>query len=541
MAEQAVPSKRKKRAPKVIYFNIDSTQYPAISRCGKRLGWRTTKSTEKNVLFWADLNVGVDFCLSMRPWQFVNHFPGTFAISRKVELWRTYERVRRLFPELYTFHPLSFILPTQLSDLQRHMQTSTLQKRTFIVKPDLGAQGRGIFLVMDPDSLIGHDDSAIAQQYIAPFLLGGLKFDLRIYALVTSIAPLRIYVYDEGMSRFCTAAYRKPRPHNLKDVFCHLTNYSVNKKNENFRQPTEEAAGHKRSLTSVLSELSGLGGDVARLRRKIDDLVVLTVLAAQPFIAHNYRASVRADDGKSRCFEILGFDVLIDKRMNPWLLEVNSSPSLLCESPFDKDLKENLITGAMNIIDLDAAFKKKTIAYERGRTVRRISGTADAGDGKRLWNPERETKIAQTTRWRLIHPGDDRQDVYDQVLAEVQKLPIDGVAETAASQRRREAVQQAIHDKEATQQPPAKKPNKVRAVDHPPAPPIQIGRTPRSQLLLREAKLSRLRSEAKREQAARIQATEQPQGPPPRGRGRPSACERLPPFATQQLVLELDL
>jgi hypothetical protein len=48
----AAPPKQKKKGPKVIYFNIDNTQYPAIARCGKRLGWRPTESTEKNLLFW---------------------------------------------------------------------------------------------------------------------------------------------------------------------------------------------------------------------------------------------------------------------------------------------------------------------------------------------------------------------------------------------------------------------------------------------------------------------------------------------------------
>jgi tubulin polyglutamylase TTLL6/13 len=136
----------------------------------------------------------MDFCLTLRSRQFVNHFPGTFGISRKVELWRTYKRVRRLFPDLYTFHRLLFVLPTQLSDLQRRMRTSTLQKRTLIVKPDRGAQGRGIFLMMNPNDLVGYDDSAIAQQYVAPLLLGGLKFDFQIYALLTSIDPLRIFI-----------------------------------------------------------------------------------------------------------------------------------------------------------------------------------------------------------------------------------------------------------------------------------------------------------------------------------------------------------
>jgi hypothetical protein len=82
-----------------------------------------------------------------------------------------------------------------------------------------------------------------------------------------------VYIYDEGMARFCTAAYQNPRPHNLKDVFCHPTNYSVNKKNENFRQSVDKDSGHKRSLSGVLVELAALGCDVAVLRRRIEDFV----------------------------------------------------------------------------------------------------------------------------------------------------------------------------------------------------------------------------------------------------------------------------
>ena len=46
----------------------------------------------------------------------------------------------------------------------------------------------------------GYGESAIAQQYIAPCLLEGLKFDFRIYALVSSIDPLRVYIFREGMT-----------------------------------------------------------------------------------------------------------------------------------------------------------------------------------------------------------------------------------------------------------------------------------------------------------------------------------------------------
>ena len=77
----------------------------------------------------------------------------------------------------------------------------------------------------------------MAQAYIDdPLLIDQLKFDLRLYVLITGVHPLRIYLYDDGMARFATRPYRSALDEeSMNDLFVHLTNYSINKHNADYR------------------------------------------------------------------------------------------------------------------------------------------------------------------------------------------------------------------------------------------------------------------------------------------------------------------
>ena len=97
----------------------------------------------------------------------------------------------------------------------------------------------------------------VAQRYLhKPFLVDNLKFDLRIYVLITSVIPLRIFIYKEGLARFATQDYVPPLGSNLNNLFMHLTNYAINKESEDFVQNTgSDDSGHKRSLTSIFKSM----------------------------------------------------------------------------------------------------------------------------------------------------------------------------------------------------------------------------------------------------------------------------------------------
>ena len=127
-----------------------------------------------------------------------------------------------------------------------------------------------------------------------PFLVDNLKFDLRIYVLITSVIPLRIFIYKEGLARFATQDYVSPLGSNLNNLCMHLTNYAINKESEDFVQASgaDDDAGHKRSLTSIFRSI-----DLARQKdpevisseecwQLLKELTVKTVISGHNQIAH---------------------------------------------------------------------------------------------------------------------------------------------------------------------------------------------------------------------------------------------------------------
>lgn len=72
------------------------------------------------------------------------------------------------------------------------------------MKPVASACGRGVKM-LSKKSKVHRRRNYLVMEYIAnPLLINGLKFDLRIYVLVSSYDPLRIYLFEEGLTRFAT-------------------------------------------------------------------------------------------------------------------------------------------------------------------------------------------------------------------------------------------------------------------------------------------------------------------------------------------------
>jgi tubulin polyglutamylase TTLL5 len=82
---------------------------------------------------------------------------------------------------------------------------------------------------------------------------------------------------------------------------------------------------------------------------RIEDIILKTVIAGESMINNACEMFVPYS---TNCFELLGFDILIDDTLKPWLLEVNLSPSLACDSPLDQKIKSNLTADLMSLAGL---------------------------------------------------------------------------------------------------------------------------------------------------------------------------------------------
>lgn len=344
------------------------------------LGARGARATESETdwdVHWADTHWVADVFpgLQLAESQRVNHFVKHQELTRKDLLVKNLKRTRKALEREqrwdeaagYDFFPTTFSLP---ADYSLFVEEFKAQGGVWIAKPTGRAQGRGIFLfdrlaqVADWSrryrgggggrGLEGERvENYVVQRYVErPYLLGGKKFDLRIYALVTSFSPLRVHLHRGGFARFSAQRFSMDR-RDISDNLIHLTNVAVQR--EGTRHAEDGVGGGSgggvggtgplkwdiRSLRLHMGTRHG-ADTVTQLFSDIEEVVVRSLLAAQSSVIHD-----------RRCFELYGYDIIIDEGLKPWLLEINASPSLSADSEEDYLLKFGMLDDVFDILDVE--------------------------------------------------------------------------------------------------------------------------------------------------------------------------------------------
>ena len=114
------------------------------------------------------------------------------------------------------------------------------------------------------------------------------------------------------------------------------------------------------------------GADPDLIMERIKDIVVKTVIVGQPYMSHIYRSCQPDDYDNSMCFQILGFDIMIDKHFQPWLIEVNQSPSFATDSALDYEVKKSVIQDAFKLLHLSQEKREEMVREKQKQTAERI-------------------------------------------------------------------------------------------------------------------------------------------------------------------------
>lgn len=321
-------------------FETSSCYY---SSSGKTCNVLWTSKIQKNATFQ-----------NLDKHQRINQFPRSGECTRKDSLSKNVSLMAdKHGKQHFNFLSHGYILPKERDALKQECQAHP--ETYWIVKPASAACGRGVYITREYSDLPLETslDEYVVEQYITnPLLINGYKFDLRLYVAVLSFDPLRVYLHEEGLTRFATEQYDLE---NVENRFMHLTNYSINKYNvkeeedEQRQEEEDDRTSTKWKLSALKQHLSENGYDTSKLFDQIQDSVIKTMLSIEPKVV---RACQQHVPHRKNCFELFGFDFLIDDTLRPWLLEVNLSPSLVCDTELDLQVKSKVLSDLLNLASI---------------------------------------------------------------------------------------------------------------------------------------------------------------------------------------------
>ena len=277
----------------------------------------------------------------------INNFE---VIAYKDLTYKYYYLMKKQFPKDYNYMPETYSYPQEKNEIIKKFRNYKLSKEDlWLIKPKKASLGKGIHIF---HTLQDTPNDYIITKYIShPHLINDLKYDFRLYVLITGFSPLKIYLYKEGLVRFTTEKYSLDL-NKIDELYRHLTNVAINTKNTNTYKKALDAdteEGSKWSLEVYKHYCEHNGIDFNKLWKQMADITIKSILAVKDLFIKVIKSNGTKDKNH---FKLFGYDFMVDENLKVDLIEVNSRPSLFMKDIIDLRIKPQLIADTLNIVGI---------------------------------------------------------------------------------------------------------------------------------------------------------------------------------------------
>ena len=272
-------------------------------------------------------------------------------LFQKDTLYKNYRSMKNVFGDDFNYMPETYYYPSDKEDIikNKFKDYNFDLEDLWLIKPTNQSGGQGIKFFKSLNE-IKYKDFVITKYITNIDLINNRKYDLRLYALITGLKPLRIYFNKEGLIRIAVEKYSLDIS-SINNKFMHLANTDINKYNKKYVYPkhANDESANIWSIATYQKYLNKNKIDWNNILSKIKDIIIKTIISAHGKL---FNGLIKNNLNDRSFFNLLGFDILITDKFEPILLEVNNSPSMFIYDKVDIGIKTNLLTDILNIVGI---------------------------------------------------------------------------------------------------------------------------------------------------------------------------------------------